>query len=104
MKTKEDKVYNLLTKIPKGKVTTYGKIAKKLSISAREVGRILSKNEHPDKFPCYKVVRSDGSLGGYTIGNRNDSSTLEIKKKKLISDNVKFNKDKVDKSCIFFNL
>ncbi len=102
MKTKAEKVYILLTKIPKGKVTTYGSIAEKLGIHAREVGRLLSENEHPDKFPCYKVVRSDGSLGGYTIGNRNDSSTLKVKKKKLIKDGVKFNKDKVDKSCIFY--
>ena len=41
MKTKEEKVYFLLTKIPKGKVTTYGSIAAKLGISAREVGKIL---------------------------------------------------------------
>ncbi len=104
MTTKEDKVYLLLTKIPKGKVITYGRIAKKIGISPREVGRILSRNEHPEKFPCYKVVRSDGSLGGYTIGNRNDSSTLRIKKRKLIMDGVKFNKEKVDKSCIFYKI
>ncbi len=102
MKTKEDNVYFLLTKIPNGKVTTYGSIAEKLGISAREVGRILSRNKHPEKFPCYKVVRSDGSLGGYTIRNRNDSSTLKVKRKKLIKDRVKFNEDKVDKSCIFY--
>jgi O-6-methylguanine DNA methyltransferase len=102
MKTKEEKVYFLLTKIPKGKVTTYGSIAAKLGISAREVGKILSRNEHPDKFPCYKVVRSDGGLGGYTIGNRNDYSTLRVKKKKLIKDRVRFNKNKVDASCVFY--
>jgi O-6-methylguanine DNA methyltransferase len=100
MKMKEDKVYLLLTKIPKGKATTYGRIADKLGISVREVGRILSKNEYPDKFPCYKVVRSDGSLGGYTMGNRNNRNTVNIKKKKLINDGVKFYKGKVDKSCI----
>ena len=100
MTTKEDKIYLLLTKIPKGKVITYGRIAKKIGISPREVGRILSRNEHPENFPCYKVVRSDGGLGGYTIGNRNDSSTLKVKKEKLVRDGVKFNKDKVDRSCI----
>ncbi len=100
MTTKEDKIYLLLTKIPKGKVITYGDIARKVGISPREVGRILSRNEHPEKFPCYKVVRSDGGLGGYTIGNRNDSSTLKVKKEKLVRDGVKFNKDKVDRSCI----
>ncbi|MCL4397034.1 MGMT family protein [Candidatus Parvarchaeota archaeon] len=102
MKTKEDNVYLLLKKIPKGKVTTYGSMAEKLGISAREVGRILSRNEKPDKFPCYKVVRSDGSLGGYTLGDRNDSSTLKVKRKKLINDKVKFNKNKIDSSSMFY--
>ncbi|MCL4362042.1 MAG: MGMT family protein [Candidatus Parvarchaeota archaeon] len=103
MKTKEDKVYLLLTKIPRGKVTTYGSLARKLNISPREVGKILSRNEHPEKFPCYKVVRSDGSLGGYTIGKRNDSNTLKIKKKKLVKDGVKFHNNKVDRSSMFYN-
>ncbi|MCL4398181.1 MAG: MGMT family protein [Candidatus Parvarchaeota archaeon] len=101
MKNKEKRVYLLLKKIPKGKAATYGGIAEKLRMSPREVGKILSRNEHPEKFPCYKVVRSDGALGGYTIKNRNDSATLTVKKRKLIEDGVKFNKDKLDRSSIF---
>ncbi|NIO44705.1 MAG: cysteine methyltransferase [Candidatus Aenigmarchaeota archaeon] len=52
----------LLTKIPKGKVTTYKIVAKKLRIHPRTAGRLLSKNPYPDKYPCYRVVFSDGRV------------------------------------------
>jgi O-6-methylguanine DNA methyltransferase len=88
MKIKYQKIYSLLKQIPNGKVTTYGSIARKLGINPRYVGKIPSENSHPDIYPCYRVVRSDGHLGGYTIGLKNDVSTLEIKKEKLIQDGV----------------
>jgi len=56
------KLQILLTNIPKGKVTTYKIIAKKLRIHPRTAGRLLSKNPHPDKYPCYRVVYSDGRV------------------------------------------
>ncbi len=88
-------VYALLKKIPKGKVTTYGALARKSGINPRYVGKILSENEHPAEYPCYKVVRADGSLGGYTISDKNNRSTLEVKRKKLLADGVLFNGKKV---------
>lgn len=102
MKT-EDKVYSLLTKIPKGKATTYGAIAKTLNINPRLVGGILSRNRHPDKYPCYKVIRSDRSLGGYTVNGKNNEKTLKIKVRKLKADGVKIDESgRVDKRCIFY--
>lgn len=70
------KVQLLLAKISKGKVTTYGIIAKKLGISSIYVGRLLGMNPHPAKYPCYKAVRSDGSLGGYSGGVGKKASLL----------------------------
>ena len=60
------KVLDLCAKIPKGKITTYGIIAKKLKTSPRAVGGALKRNEHPIVIPCHRVIKSDGSLGGYT--------------------------------------
>ena len=59
-----DELYRLLTQIPKGMVTTYGVLAKRLGDSrwARAVGNALHKNIDGDKFPCYKVVNSRGYL------------------------------------------
>ena len=56
------KLQILLTKIPKGKVTTYKIVAKKLRIHPRTAGRLLSKNPFPNKYPCYRVVFSDGRV------------------------------------------
>ncbi|HIK02499.1 TPA: MGMT family protein [archaeon] len=61
-----EKVLDLCKKVPKGKVTTYGIIARKLKTSPRAVGGALKRNEHPIVIPCHRVVKSDGSLGGYT--------------------------------------
>lgn len=61
----KQKVLNLTKKIPKGKVTTYGEIARALKTSPRAVGQALKRNTKPVVIPCHRVVSSDGTLGGY---------------------------------------
>ena len=59
----EEKVWKLLKKIPEGKVTTYKLIAKKIGTKAyRTVGTACHNNSDPS-IPCYRVVRSDGTIG-----------------------------------------
>jgi methylated-DNA-[protein]-cysteine S-methyltransferase len=59
----------LLRRIPQGKVTTYKEIAHAMNTSAyRYVGQLLHRNPNPEKYPCYKVVKSSGELGGYALG------------------------------------
>ena len=60
------KIWNELKKIPKGKTKSYGNIAKKLKISPRYVGRVCGENKHVLIIPCHRVIRSDGSLGGFS--------------------------------------
>ena len=62
------KVWNYLTKIPVGKVKTYSQIAKaiKRPSSARAVANAVGKNPYPIKIPCHRVIKSDGTLGGYS--------------------------------------
>jgi alkylated DNA nucleotide flippase Atl1 len=52
----------LLAKIPRGKVSTYKIIAQKLKIHPRAAGRLLSQNPCPEKYPCYRVIHSDGRV------------------------------------------
>ena len=60
---------NLLLKIPKGKVTTYKEVAHAMRTKGyRYIGQLLNKNPEPDKYPCYKVVQSNGDLGGFGLG------------------------------------
>jgi len=69
MTSKQRDLEKLLLKIPTGKVTTYAEIAHAMNTRGyRFVGQLLKSNPFPDRFPCYKVVRSDGSLGGYALG------------------------------------
>lgn len=66
-----EKVYAYLRTIPKGKVTTYGRIAAHLGNKhfARAVGSILHHNPDPEKFPCHRVVNSRGEVAeNYAFG------------------------------------
>lgn len=63
----KDQVYRLTRQIPKGRVSTYGAIAKALGRpnASRAVGRILRVNPTPLRVPCHRVVHFDGRVGGY---------------------------------------
>jgi len=55
-----------MTTIPKGKVTTYRLIAKKLDTKAyRAVGNACRNNPYAPRVPCHRVVKSDGTIGGF---------------------------------------
>jgi O-6-methylguanine DNA methyltransferase len=61
----------LVKQIPRGKVTTYGELARALTGSvraARAVGQAVANNPTPLQIPCHRVVRSNGDLGGYKLG------------------------------------
>jgi methylated-DNA-[protein]-cysteine S-methyltransferase len=75
----KDKVYDILLKIPAGKVTTYGDIAKAIgqSNSSRLIGQILHNNPTPVVVPCHRVVRSNGKIGGYAYGSGKKRKLLE---------------------------
>ena len=62
------KVWNYLMKIPKGKVLTYKEVAKAIGKpkAFRAVANAIGKNPYPPKIPCHRVIKSDGSLGGYS--------------------------------------
>lgn len=64
----QKKVWKILLTIPRGEVRTYEWIAKKAGIphAARAVGSALKKNPLAPNVPCHRVVRKDGSLGGYS--------------------------------------
>jgi methylated-DNA-[protein]-cysteine S-methyltransferase len=74
----EKKVYDIVKKIPRGKVLTYGEVALKLGKVgyARAVGNALNKNRD-ENVPCHRVVRSDGSIGGYAQGSDKKAAILK---------------------------
>jgi methylated-DNA-[protein]-cysteine S-methyltransferase len=77
----QSKVYEVCKKIPKGRVSTYKEIAKKLKTKAyRAVGSALNKNPYAPVVPCHRVVNSDGFVGGFASGTKN-----KIKKKRILN-------------------
>ncbi|MBW2982034.1 MGMT family protein [Candidatus Woesearchaeota archaeon] len=92
MKTFQDKVLDLVKKIPKGRVSTYKEIGEALKRKGqvyRAVGRALHDNKTPVKIPCHRVVASDGSLGGYSRGLKKKivllkKEGIKVKKNKII--------------------
>ena len=62
------KVWAYLKKIPRGTVVTYSAVAKGVGkpLAVRAVANAIGKNPDSPKIPCHRVIRSDGSLGGYS--------------------------------------
>ena len=73
------KTWRYLMKIPKGTIKTYSQVAKGIGkpLAVRAVANAIGKNPYAPKIPCHRVIRSDGSLGGY-------SGKGGIKTKKLL--------------------
>src|SRR3989344_4598551 len=94
MKSFNEKCYSLLRKVPKGKVTTYGELAKAVGSpkAARAVGNAMNKNPYAPKVPCHRVVGSDGSMTGFASGIKDKIKMLEEEGIKV--ENGKINLEK----------
>ena|SRR3989339_1604583 len=75
----ELKVLNKLKHVPRGRVTTYGALARSVGRpgAARAVGNALNKNPDAPITPCHRVVYSDGRLGGYARGAKKKTEILK---------------------------
>ena len=79
-------VWNYLRQIPKGTVKTYSQIANAIGkpMAVRAVANAIGKNPHPPKIPCHRVIRSDGSLGGYSAKGGIKTKKMLLKKEGII--------------------
>tara|TARA_B100001093_G_scaffold487548_1_gene523898 strand:+ start:465 stop:740 length:276 start_codon:yes stop_codon:yes gene_type:complete len=61
-------VWRYLKKIPRGSTKTYSQVAKGIGkpLAVRAVATAIGKNPYPPKIPCHRVIRSDGTPGGYS--------------------------------------
>ena len=87
-----DKVYEFVKSIPRGKVATYGQIALYLGNRnfARAVGNILHNNPDPEHIPCHRVVNAQGKLSrSYAFGG------IEAQRRLLESEGVVFKNEQV---------
>lgn len=91
--TIQNEVLAYLLTIPKGKVVTYGQIAEAIGRpgAARAVGNALHRNPDGDKYPCYKVVNSQGKLSGrFAFGG------IMVQQERLTADGIPVVNNKVD--------
>ena len=82
----QKKVWNYLKNIRKGTVMTYKQVAIGINRpkSARAVANAVGKNPFPPKIPCHRVIRSDGSLGGYSGKGGVKTKKLLLKREGVI--------------------
>lgn len=96
-----EKVYEIAKQIPKGKVATYGQIAKFAGRprAARAVGYFMRTNPYAPVVPCHRVVGADGKLIGFSAGEG-----LKTKKEMLIKEGVCFVEERVDLTKSLWNI
>lgn len=104
-KSFNQKIYSLLKKVPKGKVTTYRALAEAAGTKAyRAVGQAMRCNPHAPIVPCHRVVKSDGNVGGFSGSINPNSKEVKRKIKLLRSEGVEVKGNKiVDFEKVLFN-
>ncbi len=95
LKTFKDRVYSITRAIPKGKVVTYGQLAKLAGKpkAARAIGMYMRTNPDAPHTPCHRVVASNGALTGYS-----GKGGIAGKQRMLLKEGVFFIKENVDLS------
>ena len=71
-------VYAVVARIPKGRTMTYAQVAAAIGNprAVRAVGNALNKNPFAPQVPCHRVIRSDGSIGGFASGSKKKKALL----------------------------
>jgi methylated-DNA-[protein]-cysteine S-methyltransferase len=97
----ERRVYDTLCRVPRGKVTTYGRLGREIGCgSAQAIGQALRRNPFAPEVPCHRVVSADGGIGGFageTVG-----AEIERKIGLLRAEGVTFDEaGRVAKACLY---
>ena len=85
------KCYELISQIPKGKISTYKQIATILNTKAyRAVGNAMANNPTPIIIPCHRIIKNNGCIGGYAFGETKKINLLKkegitIKKNRIVN-------------------
>lgn len=85
------RVKQIVKSVPKGRVLTYKLVAQKAGNpkAARAVGIILNRAfKNNEKLPCFRVVNSDGRVGGYALGQRKKIERLKAEKIEICNKRI----------------
>lgn len=98
----EQRVYEAVSQVPKGRVTTYALLARKLDCgSPQAVGQALKRNPFAPEVPCHRVIKADLSIGGYM--GETDGEQWQRKLELLRDEGVEFDRQGhlTDKDKVF---
>lgn len=99
--TFEERVYDAVRMVPRGRVTTYKRLGEAIGCgSSRAVGQALRRNPYAPDVPCHRVVGWDLRIGGF--GGQNAGAEVERKRALLEAEGVVFgDDDKLDGEALF---
>jgi len=85
----QTRVYDALSRVPKGQVTTYKLLAAALDCgSPRAVGQALRRNPFAPRVPCHRVIASDLTIGGFA--GKREGAEIRRKRKLLAAEGIRF--------------
>ena len=87
--------------IPKGRVTSYGMIAKRINSGPRAVGTAVGSNPWPLFIPCHRVVPASLEIGNYSIGGKLSDYGCEVKQELLEREGVPITGDKIASKALW---
>lgn len=88
----EQRVYDLVSSVPTGKVVTYAAMSRELDCgSAQAIGQALKRNPFAPEVPCHRVIKTDLTIGGYA--GKTDGAKLRKKLALLSGEGVMFDGD-----------
>ena len=92
-KTFNERCYEKLSKLPKGKVTTYKALAESLKTRAYlAVGNAMNNNPYAPKVPCHRVVKANGEIGGFASGTKKKTAMLDSEGIKIVDGKIDLDK------------
>ncbi len=94
-------VCRLMKEIPRGRVTTYGAIAKKIETGPRAVGTAVARNPWPLFVPCHRVVPSNLEIGNYSISGGLSDYGCEVKRDLLTREHVPIVDDRIRSEAVW---
>src|SRR4029077_14072183 len=97
----QEDVCQQMNMIPRGKVTSYGRIAKRINSGPRAVGTAVARNPWPLFIPCHRVVPADLEIGNYSIGGTLSEYGCEAKRELLEREGVSIQGDKITSKALW---
>jgi len=94
-------VCQAMKEIPKGRVTSYGLIAKRISSGPRAVGTGVARNPWPLFIPCHRVVPASLEIGNYSIEGALSDYGCEVKRDLLEREGISIQGDKITSKALW---